>query len=159
MKPIALPQDVIDAFAGRPEPGSWDDACLLLTSTAEGVVDVCMLSRAEVDVDDRYVHAVVGSRKARANLQTHRAGTLLAFAQGSIYYLALTLHDEFVDDAVCGFTFTVRRVLHDDIGIALRSLGYFVDPGLERTENWAGSQRMLADLRNRASGGHAETSR
>lgn len=114
---LPVPDSIVAAMRGRPQPGSWDDACLLLTSTAEGVVDVCMLSRAEVDAFPDAIYAVVASRNSPANLDRSGAGTLVIFAAGGFTYLAVRRDHAVATASMTGYRLVVTRVLTDDVGV------------------------------------------
>ena len=147
--PLAVPPALAAALAGLPEPGTWETACLLLTATTEGIVDICMLSRAEIDAAPDALFVVIASRKARANLSRTQHATLLAFAGGCAYYLALEQADVLEGEGTNGYRFVVRRVFGDDVGVRLRPLGYRVEPHLRESEDWDRSGRLLAELQSR----------
>ena len=127
-----VPADVVSALSGLPAVGHWDIASLLLTATDEGIVDVALLSKAEIDATPSVLYLAVASRKARANIARSARATLVVFAgESAATYLALECRATVEHDDISGYAFTVARVLTDDVGVPLQPVRYFVDPALQ----------------------------
>ncbi len=140
---LPIPPEVIAALDGTAEPGRREAMSMLLTVDADGVPDVCLLSRTELDADPDELRVVITGRKARANLARGSRATLVVFA-GAFTYLALR-HTGTVDER--GFRFEVTRVLRDDIGVPVQPATYLVEPGLAEAESWDQTAALLQRMR------------
>lgn len=152
-----LPADVVATLAGSPPLGELDQGFLLLTADAEGIPDVCMLSRAEVEADASEVRVVVASRKATANLARGGRATLVVVARGVPHYVALSLLRAAGADGATGFALSVTRVLRDDLGVELYPMLYRVEEWLMGAERWDRSRALMSALREEPSGSEEVT--
>lgn len=149
---IPVPPDVVAVLARRPEVGTLEQAFVLLTTDDEGVVDVCLLSRRELEADPGAVRLVVAGRKARANLGRSGRATLLVVAAGVPHYLALRSGAVVEGDGAIGMALSVTRVLRDDLGIEVHPIRFRVGDQLAVTERWDRSMALLAQLRRLGGG-------
>ena len=141
-----VPPDVIDALEGVSSVGAWEPISMLLTAGPYLAPDVCLLSRREIDADPQTVRMVVGSRKARDNIQSTQQATLVVHA-GCMWYLTLRLERAIENSQEAGYQFSVTRVLKDDIGIPTQPMTYRVEPWLESAEHWTRRAGLLEELR------------
>jgi hypothetical protein len=140
-----VPPAVVAALAGPPLVDTWQTVSMLLTATPEGIVDVCLLSKAEIEAHPDVVLLAVASRAARANITRSRHATLVVFDAGTAaYYLAVELLAQVSETDADGLAFGVVRVLTDDVGVALQPPRYRVDGHLPVSEDWDRSARLLA---------------
>ncbi|MHB8244288.1 MAG: hypothetical protein ACYDGN_02885 [Acidimicrobiales bacterium] len=144
---IPVPPEVVATLAGHPAVGALDQAFVLVTVDDEGVPDICLLSRSEMDADSRQVRAVVAGRKARANLARSGRATLIVVAGGVPTYLALRCGAMVEREGAVGVALSVTRVLRDDIGIELHPIMFRVEERLAATERWDRSTALLGELR------------
>ena len=147
---MLVPSEIISVIEGRPVAGTLDQAFVLLTVDAEGVPDVCLLSRAEIESDDREVRMVIASRKARSNLGRSVRGTLIVVVNGVPNYLALVRRATVEGRGALGVAATVTRVIRDDIGVELHPMTFRVDEQLEVVERWEHSEALFEELRRLA---------
>ncbi len=151
---IPVPPEIVAVLEGRPDIGTLDQAFILLTVDDEGVADVCLLSRSEMEADPGEVRLVVAGRKARANLGRSGQATLVAVAGGVPNYLALRTRATVEADGALAVALSVTRVLRDDLGIELHPIMFRVEERLAVTERWERSTALLGELR-RLGGGSA----
>lgn len=146
MTATAVPPEVAAALAGRPAVGQLDQAFPLLTADPTGLVDVCLLSRTEVEPLPDAVRVVVASTKARRNLTATGRATLLAVCDDAAHYLGLELRRSVEADGALAAELAVVRALRDDVGVELHPLRFRVDARLEVAERWDRSAALLARL-------------
>lgn len=144
--PTGVPPQVIETLRGSPSLGQLDQSLLLVTVDTDGVPDVCMLSRAEVEATPDEVRAVVASHKARANLVGGDRATLVIVAGGIPHYLALRRQRMAVGDGAVAYAFSVTRIVQDDFDIELHPMLFRVEKWLVDTERWDRSQTLLRAL-------------
>lgn len=144
---IAVPPEVVATLAGRPAVGALEQAYVLVTVDDEGVPDICLLSRSEMEADTEQVRAVVAGRKPRANLARSGRATLIVVAAGVPTYLALRSGAMVERQGAVGVALFVTRVLRDDIGIELHPIMFRVEERLAATERWDRSTALLGELR------------
>ena len=141
-----VPARVRDAVAGVPEVGTLDDAFLFLTVDAQGRVDVCLLSRTEVEATPSSLRVVVAGRKARRNLRATGRATFVAVTDDAAHYLALRVLRVLEDDGAIGAELEVERDLLDDLGVELHPIRFRVAEKLAVEERWDRTRRLLARL-------------
>lgn len=143
----ALPDEVRAVLDGRPEIGQLDQAFPLLTVDPDGVVDVCLLSRTELEPFGDTVRIVTMSRKARRNLAASGRATLLAVAGNAAHYLALELRRSLEAEGAMAAELAVTRHLRDDLGVELRPVQFRVEARLQVEERWDRTATLLDRLR------------
>lgn len=141
-----VPDDVRRALEGTPAVGTLDPAFALLTVDGDGRVDVCLLSRTEVDAGPTSVRVVVTSTKARRNLLATGKATLLVVAGDAGHYLALRVRRVLDDDGAFAADLEVERALRDDLGVELHPMRFRVAARLAVEERWERTSRLLARL-------------
>ncbi|MGH9108476.1 MAG: hypothetical protein ACRDY3_03250 [Acidimicrobiales bacterium] len=164
---VPVPAEVVAALDGTPTVGELDQAFLFLTADPTGLVDVCLLSRTEIEPGHDHVRLVVASTRARRNLQASHRATLVAVCGDAAHYLGLEVRrtvegDEVGEVAVgagagavgvgagaVGVELTVVRSLRDDVGVELRPLQFRAGEQLRVTEHWDRTATLLARLGGR----------
>lgn len=131
---------------GRPEVGELDQAFALLTVDAEGRVDVCLLSRTEVEATPSSLRVVVASTKARRNLRATGRATFLSVTDGAAHYLALRTRHVIEEEGAMAADLQVERDLRDDLGVELHPILFRVEERLAVEERWDRTRRLLARL-------------
>jgi len=142
----AIPDEVRGVIDGLPRIGEFDQAFLLLTVDPVGQVDVCLLSRTEVDTSISGLRLVVSSTKARRNLHALGRATLVVVTGNAVHYLALELRGFVEDDGAMGADLELVRDLRDDIGVELEPMRFRLDKRLQDDENWGRTNDLLAQL-------------
>lgn len=146
----AVPDEVRRAVEGTPVVGDLDAAFALLTVDPDGRVDVCLLSRNEVEAGPKALRLVVASTKARRNLRATGRATFLAVAGDAAHYLALRVRRVVEEDGAMAAELEVERELRDDLDVELHPIRFRVEERLAVEERWDRTRRLLARL---ASGG------
>ena len=149
MTTIAVPDAVVERFAGRPQVGVWDQAVPLYSVDDDGYPHVALLSRAEVDVapDRAGLFAVIASPTTRSNLVSRgTAGTTIVSAD-TAYHLKLQAGATLEAEGALAVDLRLRTIKADSIGIPLRGLGFHVAEDLAVLEQWDRSSRLLDRLR------------
>ena len=141
-----FPPEVAAALTGRPTAGQLDQAFPLLTADPTGLVDVCLLSRTEIEPVAGGVRVVVVSTKARRNLAATRRATLLAVCDDAAHYLGLELGRSIEAEGVLTAELAIVRALRDDVGVELHPLRFRVDTSLEVAERWDRTAALLTRL-------------
>lgn len=149
---ISVPEEVRDLISGRPAVGEMEQAFMLLTASTRGPIDVCLLSRAELETTASTVHLVVRSRKARANLRDTGRATLVAVRGDTAHYLALELLRTLDEEGAVAAELEVVRHLTDSLGVELRPLLFKVEPRLATEERWDLTTGLLERLRAQGAG-------
>ena len=126
--------------------GELDQAFLLLTCDATGLVDVCLLSRTEVAPAPDGVRAVVASTKARRNLAASGRATLVVVSGDAAHYLGLEVRRTVEGDGAVGVELGVVRYLRDDVGVELHPLRFRAEERLRVAERWERTAALLARL-------------
>jgi hypothetical protein len=123
--------------------GTFEPMFPLLTTDGEGFAHVCLLSRAELAVDNLQVLAYVTSRHTGENLRERSRATLMVVTPEAAFYCKLRVerHAEFMRGIV--YCLRVESVKRDGIGVGLQSPRYWVDPSLPINERWAESAVAL----------------
>ncbi|MGH9087918.1 MAG: hypothetical protein ACRDYZ_07370, partial [Acidimicrobiales bacterium] len=147
-----VPDEVRDLISGRPVVGEMEQAFVLLTASADGPIDVCLLSRAELVTTASAVRLVVRSRKARTNLGDTGRATLVAVRGDTAHYLALQLLRTLDDGGAVAAELEVVRHLTDSLGVELRPLLFKVEPRLATDERWDRTARLLDRLQAQSAG-------
>lgn len=146
---MTTPPDVVAMLAGRPAAGTWEPMFPLLTVDDSGFPHVCLLSRAELAADNRWVYAVLTSRNTIKNLSRDRKATLVVVGTDTASYVKLTVRESVPDGDWLGVACQVASAKNDSLHIPLRPPQYLVTQELSVTENWARGERMLARLARR----------
>ena len=135
-----------DAVAGVPEVGTLDHAFMFLTVDVQGRVDVCLLSRTEVETTPSSIRVVVASSKARRNLRATGRATFVVVTGDAAHYLALRVVRVLEDAGAIGAELEVERDLLDDLGVELHPIRFRVAEKLAVEERWDRTRRLLARL-------------
>ena len=138
--------DYLACVEGTPVAGTLDQAFALLTVDADGLVDVCLLSRTELASTGSRVRLVVASTKARRNLKASGQATLVAVVDNAARYLALKVERTVEGDGAMAVEASPVRLLTDDLGIELRPILFRVDERLRVDERWDRTERLLSEL-------------
>lgn len=139
----SLPVEIHMALTGAPVVGQWDVMLPLLTVDDKGFPNVCLLSRAELDVDDERVYAVAASGTTVDNLWARGRATLIVVGDEAAVYCKLAAESLVPDGDWLAVTFRVESVKRDGNGIPLRPPRYLVAESLATEENWARSAKLL----------------
>lgn len=142
----AVPAEVRRAVEGVPEIGGLDPAFALLTVDPEGRVDVCLLSRTEVETTPSSLCIVVASTKARRNLHATGRATFVAVAGDAAHYLALRAIRLVEEEGAMAAELEVERELRDDLGVELHPIRFRVEERLRTDERWDRTSKLLARL-------------
>ena len=157
--PYPVPADVATELHGTTRPGELEGIDALLTVDADGVPDVCLLSRTELDCTADRIRMVVASSKARRNLARSDRATLWVWTPTPVYLALIVVRSEDGDE-VTGYEFSITRVLRDELGarpsgrpgmtnesgITLVPPRFRVADWLAEAERWDRSAAMLARL-------------
>ncbi len=143
---LSLPAEVRRGLEGEPAVGALEPAFALLTVDDAGRVDVCLLSRAEVDASPSTLRVVVAGAKAQRNLRATGRATFLAVADDAAHYLALRVRRVVEEQDATAAELEVERVLRDDLGVQLDPMRFRVEPRLAIEERWERSRRLLDRL-------------
>jgi hypothetical protein len=147
-----VPEDVQAAIAGLPAVGELDQVFILLTAAPDGPIDVCLLSRTELQATPARVLLVTRSSKARRNLAASGRATLVAMTGAAAYYLALEVCHTIEEDRAVAAEFAPVRVLRDDLGVELQPARFRVEERLRAGERWEKSASLLGRLAARPAG-------
>lgn len=143
---VEVPPEVRDAVDGVPELDTLEPVLTLLTVDSEGRVDVCLLSRTEVEATQRSVRLVVAGRKARRNLRATGRATVVVVADDAAHYLALRARRVIEEDDAMAAELEVERYLRDGLDVELHPMRFLVDGRLVVEERWDQTRRLLARL-------------
>jgi hypothetical protein len=143
---LEVPAEVRDAVAGVPEIGALDQVFMLLTVDVQGRVDVCLLSRTEVEATASSLRVVVAGTKARRNLRVTGRATFVAVAGDAAYYLALRVVRVLEEAGAIGAVLEVERALRDGLGVELHPACFRVEEKLAAEERWDRTRRLLERL-------------
>lgn len=145
---MKVPPEVTHLLAGRPTPGTDEQAFPFLTIDAGGYPHVALLSRAELAVDegrDRLL-AVISSSGTRANVLRDRRAALVAVGGLVAHSTSLSLVDTLEEDRFLGCAFEVVRHTADTLGIPLDPMRFPASDHVAQLERWDVSERMLSRL-------------
>lgn len=145
-----LPEEVRAVLDGRPTIGELDQAFPLLTVDADGTVDVCLLSRTEVEPGGAGLRMVVAGRRVRRNLRASGRATFLAVAGNAAHVLTLEVRRLVDGDGALAAELAVVHATRDDAGVELVPLRFRAEERLVFEERW---DRTAALLERLASGG------
>lgn len=145
---MRVPDDLAVLLEGRPDVGAAEQAFPFLTVDDAGYPHVALLSRAEMDVraDRGAVLAVVASTRTAANLRRDGRAGLIAVAGTVAHYAKLRATSVREDDGVLACVLEVVEHKRDSIGIPLTPIGFHTTEEVARTDDWARSVRILAQL-------------
>jgi hypothetical protein len=141
-----VPAEVIDRMAGFPVPGEWESVFPLLTSDPGGEPRVCLLSRAELEVEPRRLRCVVRSTRTSANLRRTRVAVLQVVDESASWSLRTRVGRTVVDDGGLAAELLVTAVERDSLGIPLRPMGFLADAALAAVEGWHDNAALFARL-------------
>ena len=144
--PGRVHDEVRRAVEGLPEVGSLDQAFALLTVDGEGRVDVCLLSRTELETTSTSVRLVVASTKARRNLGSTARATLIAVSGHAAHYLSLRVSRNLEAEGAAAVELEVERDPRDDLGVELQPMRFRVEERLAVLERWDRTRDLLARL-------------
>lgn len=144
---MTVPRELRALVSGQPVVGEMEQAFLLLTSSADGPIDVCLLSRAELEATESAIRLVTRSRKARKNLDDTRRATLVAVHGDTAHYLALEVQRSIEDGTAAAIELVVVRHLADSLGVDLEPLLFKVEGHLAVEERWDQTAALLGRLR------------
>lgn len=142
-----IPATVVAALTGIPEPGVPEQALPLLTVDEAGFPHVCLLSRAEVEADERELRAAVLSRRTRANLDRDGRACLVLIEGTTAHYLKLRLHRQVEAAGRLAAAFELVEHRPDSLGIPLDPLLFTPTEQLAQLEQWDASAAALDALR------------
>jgi hypothetical protein len=142
----AVAPDVAACLAGIPPVGQLDQAFLFLTTGPAGVVDTCLLSRMELRVTGFGFAAVVGSRRARANLAERPAATIVLVCGDEMHTFTCGVDARLDAHEAAAFALGVREHRRDGLGIELTPIRYRVAARLRVDERWDRTERLLQQL-------------
>jgi hypothetical protein len=142
----AVAPDVAACLAGTPPVGELDQAFLFLTSGPAGAVDTCLLSRMELRVTGFGFAAVVGSRRARANLAERPLATIVLVCGDELHTFSCGVDARLDAEGVAAFALGVREHRRDGLGIELTPIRYRVAARLRVEERWDRTERLLQQL-------------
>lgn len=148
---MTVPPEIVLALAGQPVVGSWEPMFPLLTVDDPGFPHVCLLSRAELGADERYVYAVLASPTTTANLRRRPAATLLVIAGDTAHYLKLRVARS-SSSAPLAVAFELASAATDSLSIPLTPPRYLVDSSLPVREAWSRSADLLARFAGQVGG-------
>lgn len=126
----------------------------LLSVDGSGFPHVCLLSRAELQADARYVYAVLASSTTVGNLRRSRAATLLVVLGDSARYLKVRVV-HIGEPKPAEVVFEVVTAARDSLDIRLTPPQYLVADSLPVTEAWDRSAELLTALAERFSDGRS----
>lgn len=138
--------DIVDCLAGSPPVGELDQAFLFLTAGPAGVVDTCLLSRMELRVTSYGFAAVVGSRRARANLSERPVATIVAVCGDEAHTFTCGVEARLDEEGVSAFALGLREHRRDGLGIELLPMRYRVEAKLRVQERWDRTAELLQQL-------------
>jgi hypothetical protein len=146
---VGLPVEVVAILKGEPEVGHSEQALPFLTMDDAGFPHVCLLCRAQLEVVDDRLYAVVTSRRTRQFLLARGRATLLLVSSGAAYYCKVSVMHSFDD----GWALTVGCELEDCIvdrsSVPLLGVGYTPDAALEKAEDWPRCRQLIESLASR----------
>ncbi|HWG64908.1 MAG TPA: hypothetical protein VG253_24750 [Streptosporangiaceae bacterium] len=145
-----LPEDVLAAIAGLPAAGELDQVFVLLTADPDGPIDVCLLSRTELQATPTTVLLVTRSTKARRNLAASGRATLIAMTGGAAHYIALEIRRTIEDEGALAAELAPVRVLRDDLGVELQPARFRAEERLRVEERWDRTTALLSRLADEA---------
>lgn len=144
---MMLPIELREAALGLPRIGAWEQMLPLLTVDESGYPHVCLLSRAELEVDGNRVLAVIASPTTAANLVRSGTATLVVIDADHATYIKLDVLYTLEDLGCLAVTFTLHAVKRDAAGVALMPARYEVAEHLVITESWRRTEALLDRLR------------
>lgn len=142
----AVPADVAACLGGTPPVGQLDQAFLFLTTGPAGTIDTCLLSRMELRVTGSGFAAVVGSRRARANLAEQPVATIVGVCGDELHTFTCGVDARLDDDEVAAFALGITEHRRDGLGIELTPIRYRVAARLRVEERWERTERLLHQL-------------
>lgn len=139
--------DPSSVFAGRPAVGGEEQAFLLVTAGDDRVPHVCLLSRAEIEADDREVRLVVRSRRTRAHLAASGRALLFAVVDGAARTWQLRVARTVDAGDALAAALTIESVEDDRFpGVDLHPMHYVVTGGVPSAERWSANEALLDRL-------------
>lgn len=123
-----------------------DAACALLTVDAGERVDVCLLSRTEVEATPSWFRIVAASTKARRNPDATGRATSLALAANAGHYLAVRARRIVEEEGAMAVEREVERAHRDDLSVEMQLIRFRVEERLAVEERWNSTRRLLASL-------------
>lgn len=142
-----VPKEVIKALDGLPEISGREAAALIVSVDVDGFPRVTLLSRAELDADERSVRFILAGRTTPTNLTRSGQATLFVVEGDTAYSCGLAVRRSIQEAGMHGYVADVVAVRQDSLGIPLSGISYVTPPGLPSTERWAVSRRLLEQLR------------
>lgn len=143
---VGLPEEVRAVLSGQPTVGELDQAFPLLTVDAGGTVEVCLLSRTEIEPGGAGLRMVLAGRRVRRNLQASGRATLLAVAGNAAHVLALEVRRTLEGDGALAAELAVVRATRDDAGVELAPLRFRAEERLRFEERWDRTAALLERL-------------
>jgi hypothetical protein len=157
-----VPDEVAQALSGAAAPDGWEPVFLLLTVGSDGYSQVCLLSRAELEVTGEVICCVVRARRTVANLRRHGYALLLVVGREAAHYVRLQAGTVLAEagDSALGIAFAVTGSESDTLGVPLRPMMFESSPRIRELERWDDGRTLLsrlAALTQAAEGGEAES--
>lgn len=135
--------DVHSWLGGTASVGELDQAFLFLTVSPAGAVDVCLLSRTELQPASWGFAGVVASRRARANLTDRPVATIVAVYGDELHTFTCEVRARLDADGAAALALGIRDHRGDGLGIELTPIRYRVAERLRIEERWERTERLL----------------
>jgi hypothetical protein len=132
---------------GKVSIGHTEPFVILLTADADSYPRHCALSRTELEVVGRSLHAALYARRTLANLERDGAAVLVAVDQNEIVSFRLIVQRVVRRDGLAGVRFEIVGIEIDSLGVPLTPPTFAPTAALVRREQWDATDRMLAALR------------
>lgn len=147
-----LPAEIRALLSGAPTTGEWEPVFPLLTVDPAGDPRICLLSRAEIDVDPRSVpgadtvRCAVRGRRTSANLRRTGTAALQVVGADVSWTVRGRVGRTATGDGGLGVELIVTDVERDSLDIPLRPMSYLADAALAVIESWDSTAALLARL-------------
>jgi hypothetical protein len=129
-----LPDDVVALLAGGTRDGEWEPVFPLLTVDEDGFPRVCLLSRAELELDRGGLRCVLHSRHTTANLRRVPSGLLIIVHGVTAYYLRLTVRQVLREERKMAVRFAVEAVEEDSLRTPLQAMAFLASSRVRAVE-------------------------
>ena len=144
---MLVPHVIQDCLSGEPEVGLVDAAFEFLTVDPEGFPHVCLLSRAQLEADERSVRVVIAGSQTKANLDRVGRACLVIVSDNEAHYCKLVVAGRVGNDPLIGYSLGLHHHKVDSLpGSALSGMTYRVIDTMPRLEDWVQTRRLLASL-------------
>lgn len=151
-----VPVEVMTALAGAPRAGEWDAIVPLLTVDTAGFPNVCLLSRSELEADERHVYAVVAGSTTIDNLERTGRATLSIVTEDAAFHVKLEVAATTRDGDRLGLVLVSVSTKRDAVGVPVAPARYLATAELAHAETWEQSRHLLDILRKGAGDARAQ---